>query len=181
MAVERIYTIPLRKAFSKAPDYRRTERAVNELRRFIAHHMKCVNVKIGKYLNLEMWERGRKNPPPRIQVKVLKDKKKVKDKEVEFVLAELIDKEFDMPKKDVKGKKGKETKAEEKHVHTESDKEHKEEAAEIEKEEIKLEKKELQKEEVQVEPAESKPKAEGKLRQEEAFPRSQKPVHEKGK
>src|SRR3989344_7353752 len=97
MALERTYTIPLRKAFSKAPNYRRTERAVNELRRFIQHNMKCENVKLGKHLNLEMWSRGRKNPPPRIQVKVLKDKRKVKDKDVEFVLAELVDMPFELP------------------------------------------------------------------------------------
>src|SRR3989344_8510033 len=186
MALERTYTIPLRKAFSKAPNYRRTERAVNELRRFIQHHMKCENVKLGKHLNLEMWKQGRKNPPAKIQVKVLKDKQKVKDKDVEYVLAELVDKPFDLPKKeDKKGKKG--AKADEKkptleqHVHGETDKEHAEEAKAIEREEIKLEKKELQKETPQVEPAESNPKAEGKLRQEEHFPRSQKPVHEKGK
>mgnify|MGYP001558221302 CR=1 FL=1 len=186
MATERTYNIPLRKAFSKAPNYRRTERAVNELRRFVQHHMKCENVKLGKYLNLEMWKHGRKNPPVKIQVKVLKDKHKVKDKDVEYVLAELVDKEFDLPKKDdKKGKKAekKEEKKEtlEQHVHGEADKQHKEEAKAIEKEEIKLAKEELPKEIPQVEPAEFKPKAAGKLRQEEHFPRSQKPVHEKGK
>lgn len=201
MALERTYTIPLRRAFSKAPNYRRTERAVNELRRFVQHHMKCENVKIGKHLNLEMWKHGKKNPPPRIQVKVLKDKRKVKDKEIEFVLAELPDKPFEMPvdKKDKKGAKslsleepfkktlGKNEKPSgkkdtlEQHVHGEAEHKHEEEAQKIEKEEIKLEQKEKPKETPQVEAFASKPKAEGKLRQEEHFPRSQKPVHEKGK
>src|SRR3989338_4204698 len=119
MAIERTYTVPLRKAFSKAPNYRRTERAVNELRRFVAHHMKCDNVKLGRNLNLEMWKQGRKNPPAKIQIKVLKDKHKVKDKDVEYVLAELVDAPFDLPKKDdKKGKDKKAAKAEEKHEHT---------------------------------------------------------------
>ena len=74
---------------------------------FIKRHMKNENVKIGKHLNLEMWEHGRKNPPARIKIKVLKDKKKVKDKEIEFVLAELIGAEFEMPEKEGKEKKEK--------------------------------------------------------------------------
>ena len=179
MAIERTYTVPLRKAFSKAPNYRRTERAVNELRRFIAHHMKCENVKIGRHLNLEMWERGRKNPPARIKIKVLKDKKKVKDEEIEFVLAELIGAEFEMPEKEGKEKK---EKKEETHVHAEADKKHKEEAKVIEKEEIKLEKKELQKKPVDdsVKKTETK-ELEAKMREKEIYSRDQKPVHEKRK
>ena len=107
MAIERTYNVPLRKAFSKAPDHRRTERAVNELRRFIVHHMKCENVKLGIHLNLEMWKQGRKNPPAKIQIKVLKDKHKIKDKEVEYVLAELPDKPFDLPKQKKRKRKPK--------------------------------------------------------------------------
>ena len=38
-----------------------------------------------------MWKHGRKNPPVKIQVKVLKDKHKVKDKDVEYVLEQLDD------------------------------------------------------------------------------------------
>ncbi len=90
MVLERIYTIPLRKEFLKAPKYKRTKRAIKAIRDFIKRHMKCDNVKIGKYLNLDMWKHGRKNPPSRIQVKTVKDKKKVKDKEIEFVKVELI-------------------------------------------------------------------------------------------
>lgn len=90
MVLERIYTIPLRKEFLKAPKYKRTKRAIKAIRDFVKRHMKCDNVKIGKYLNLDMWKHGRKNPPSRIQVKTVKDKKKVKDKEIEFVKVELI-------------------------------------------------------------------------------------------
>src|SRR3990167_8587004 len=79
MALERIYTIPLRKEFSRAPNYKRTKRSVRTIREFLQKHMKCDNVKLGKYLNLELWKNGRKNPPPRIQVKAIKDKIKIKD------------------------------------------------------------------------------------------------------
>ena len=106
MAIERIYTVPLRRAFSKAPNWRRTERAVNELRSFMQKHMKCDNVKIGKHLNLEMWSKGRKNPPARIQVKAVKDKEKIKDVEVDVVRVELVNAPIEVKKtKDVKKSK----------------------------------------------------------------------------
>ena len=91
MAEERIYTIPLRKAFMKAPSYKRSAKAISAIRKFLIKHMKTEDVKIGKYLNLEIFKHGRKNPPPRVKVKAVKDKIKVKDKEVEIVKAELID------------------------------------------------------------------------------------------
>src|SRR3989344_5579612 len=88
--MERLYTIPLRKEFSKAPNYKRTSRAIKAIRQFIQKHMKCENVKIGGYLNLEMWKHGRKNPPPRIQIKAYTEKEKKKDKEIEYVKVELL-------------------------------------------------------------------------------------------
>src|SRR3989338_5748963 len=80
MALERIYTIPLRREFMKAPNYRKTKRSVSAVREFLQKHMKCKEVKIGKYLNFELWKHGRKNPPAKIQVKAIKDKVKIKDK-----------------------------------------------------------------------------------------------------
>ncbi len=102
MALERIYTIPLRKEFSRAPNYRRTKRSVRTIREFLQRHMKCDNVKLGKYLNLELWKDGRKNPPPRIQVKAIKDKIKIKDKDVEVVQAELINAPIEFKKEEKK-------------------------------------------------------------------------------
>jgi len=108
MILERIYTIPLRKSFMKAPRYKRTKRAINAIKAFSIRHMKCDNVKIGKYLNLEMWKHGRKKPPCRIQVKMIKDKKKIKDKEIEFVKVDLInapvEKKEEIKKKGLKEK-----------------------------------------------------------------------------
>lgn len=67
---EMIYTIPLRKEFLKTAKYKRTFRAVKTVRAYLIKHLKSEKVKIGKYLNQKLWERGMKNPPSRVQVKV---------------------------------------------------------------------------------------------------------------
>ncbi|KHO45172.1 MAG: 50S ribosomal protein L31, large subunit ribosomal protein L31e [archaeon GW2011_AR3] len=73
MAVERIYTIPLRKEWLKAPKYRRAKKAVDAARQFLEKHMKSEDVNLGKYLNLFIWKHGIKNPPAYIKVKVTKN------------------------------------------------------------------------------------------------------------
>lgn len=110
--MERIYTIPLRKEFLKVPKYKRTAKAIRALKEFIQKHMKNKDVRIGKYLNLEMWKHGRKNPPSRIQVKALTQVEKKKDKEIEYVLTELVNAPVELPKKkeDKKEKKKEELK-----------------------------------------------------------------------
>jgi ribosomal protein L31E len=55
------------------------------------------NIKLGKYLNLELWKHGIKNPPSRVKVNVTKDDKGV-------VTAELFgtpkeEKKVEAPKK----------------------------------------------------------------------------------
>ncbi|MEK6834958.1 MAG: 50S ribosomal protein L31e, partial [Nanoarchaeota archaeon] len=118
MAEERIYTIPLRREFLKAPSYKRSKKAISAIRIFLSKHMKVEEVKIGKYLNLEIFKHGRKNPPSKIKVKAIKEKIKIKDKDVEIVRAELIDapveKIKEEPKKEVKKEevKAQETKQE---------------------------------------------------------------------
>ena len=69
----REYVVPLRRAFLKAPEYRKAKKAVKYLKEFLAKHMKVedrdVNkVKIDKYLNNEIWHRGIRKPLPRIKV-----------------------------------------------------------------------------------------------------------------
>jgi large subunit ribosomal protein L31e len=104
MAEERIYTIPLRKAFSKASSYKRSAKAINEIKRFLMKHMKVDNVKIGKYLNLEIFKNGRKNPPPRIKIKSVKE---ISKDNISFVKAELINAPFEKVKEEVKKKEAK--------------------------------------------------------------------------
>jgi len=72
---ERTYIIPLRKEFLKVPLYRRTRKSVTAIRQFVSKHMKVDGVKIGRYLNLELWKHGRKNPPGKIKVKTYVDEK----------------------------------------------------------------------------------------------------------
>ncbi|MDD5649952.1 MAG: 50S ribosomal protein L31e [Candidatus Nanoarchaeia archaeon] len=69
---ERIHVIPLRRAFLKAPIYRRTRRAVNEIRIFISRHMKVNDVRIGSKLNELLWKQGNENPPSKVKVKTRK-------------------------------------------------------------------------------------------------------------
>lgn len=79
--LERTYIIPLRREWLKAPKYKRAKRAVNALKNFLCRHMKVEKhlaskqIKLGPKLNLEIWKRGIKNPPPRVKVNVSKNDK----------------------------------------------------------------------------------------------------------
>jgi large subunit ribosomal protein L31e len=75
--LERTYTVPLRKGFLNSPLWRRTERAVTEMKAFLKRHMKSENVKIGKELNDKLWMHGIKNPPHHVKITVTKDEKGV--------------------------------------------------------------------------------------------------------
>ena len=77
MALERTYTIPLRKGWLKAPRYRRAKKAVNTLKEFLVKHMKSEDVRVMPELNLEIWKHGMQNPPSRVKVNVSKDDKGV--------------------------------------------------------------------------------------------------------
>ena len=74
MTIERTYTVPLRSGFRNAPKYYRTNKAMSTLRAFLVRHMKVSDdqIKIGQYLNEELWRHGIKNPPPRITITVKK-------------------------------------------------------------------------------------------------------------
>jgi large subunit ribosomal protein L31e len=88
---ERIFTIPLRRETEKVPKYMRTQKAVKAVKKFIARHMKCENICIGKYLNSKIWERGKKTPPVRIQVKAVKtEEENKKGKKEEVVKVEVV-------------------------------------------------------------------------------------------
>lgn len=73
MAVERTYNIPLRKAFLRAPKYKRAKKAVTELKIFLKRHMKSDSIRIGKFLNQKIWEHGIKNPPHHVKVNAVKE------------------------------------------------------------------------------------------------------------
>ncbi len=71
--LEREYNVPLRKEFLKAPKYKRANRAVRAVKDFVAKHMKSNDVSVGKFLNLEIWKNGMRNPPGKVSVKAVKD------------------------------------------------------------------------------------------------------------
>lgn len=71
-AEERIYTVPLGKAWV-APRYRRAEKAVTVLRKFVQRHMKPEKVVIDPSVNEAIWARGISNPPRKIRVRLSKD------------------------------------------------------------------------------------------------------------
>ena len=94
MAEEKLFTIPLRKEFIKVASYKKTPRAIREVKKFISKHMKVDEVKIGKHLNLKLWKDGIKSPPPRVKVKSIK--------EDDYARVELPEFKFDKKKEEVK-------------------------------------------------------------------------------
>lgn len=74
--VERLYTIPLGKAYN-AVRKKRAKRAVNLVRNFIIRHMKLDDesvLSIDSALNEFLWARGIEKPPRRVRVRATKDK-----------------------------------------------------------------------------------------------------------
>jgi len=98
---ERVYNVPLRREYLKAPLYRRAKKAVTALREFVQKHMKSESISLSKDVNENIWKSGMRNPPHHIKIVA----KKEKDGKVSVDLA-------DKPKK--KAKTLKETKRQEK-------------------------------------------------------------------
>jgi len=73
IVLERVYNVPLRKKYQRAPRWKRTNRAVSALKEFVIKHMKSDNIKLGKYANLELWKHGIRNPPHHIKVNCKKN------------------------------------------------------------------------------------------------------------
>jgi len=73
---ERIYTIPLRRAWIVSRR-KRTPKAVKLVRDFVLRHMKAESIVISNDLNEELWSRGIQKPPRRVRVKAEKDKEGV--------------------------------------------------------------------------------------------------------
>ena len=76
--LEREYVVPLRKAWHKAPEYERARKAIKEIKKFIARHMKVIDrdiskVKLDVFFNNEVWFRGRRKPPAKVKVKAIKE------------------------------------------------------------------------------------------------------------
>jgi large subunit ribosomal protein L31e len=79
IVVERLYTIPLGKAY-EAVRKKRAKRAVNLIKTFIIRHMKVedeADLNIDTALNEYLWTRGIEKPPRRVRVRATKDREGV--------------------------------------------------------------------------------------------------------
>ena len=166
---ERTFVIPLRKEFLKKPKYRRAKKAVSALKDFIIRHMKVKEVKIGKYLNEKIWERGQKSPPSRVKVKSI-----IED---DYTRVELVDFPFEKKKEEPKkeGLKEKLLGKKEEKPETEQKKEERLEEELVEKGKVEV------KETPEIEPGKKEVKAETEVmtKIKQRMPRSQKSAHEK--
>jgi large subunit ribosomal protein L31e len=68
---EQIYVIPLRDV-KKAPRWKRSNRAIKEIRMFLARHMKSEDVKLAANINEKIWDRGSEKPPRSIRIRAMK-------------------------------------------------------------------------------------------------------------
>lgn len=88
--MERTYTIPLRSECLKVPIFLRARKCIKAIKNFTIRHMKVEDVKIGKHLNLKIWERGSRHPPSKVQVVIEIVSEKKGNKEVKFARVELV-------------------------------------------------------------------------------------------
>jgi large subunit ribosomal protein L31e len=70
---ERIYTVPLRKAYWTGSRLRRSNRAVRILREFVERHMKPEELLIQPEVNERIWARGIQKPPRRVRIRATKN------------------------------------------------------------------------------------------------------------
>jgi len=70
---ERIYTVPLRRAYWTGSRLRRSNRAVRILRKFVERHMKPEEIVIQTEVNEQIWSRGIQKPPRRIRIRATKN------------------------------------------------------------------------------------------------------------
>ena len=60
---ERIYTVPLRRAYWTGSRLRRSNKAIKVLRKFVERHMKPEELLIQPEVNEKIWARGIQKPP----------------------------------------------------------------------------------------------------------------------
>ena len=74
--VDRIYNIPLRRDVVMTPKWRRSKKAINVIQAYLLRHTKVKTIKLSRWVNEAVWEKGGKNPPGKITLKVKIDKEK---------------------------------------------------------------------------------------------------------
>lgn len=172
MAEETICTIPLRKEILKVPCYMRTRKAVRAVRAYLVRHFKAPDILIGQELNNHLHERGNKNPPVHVKVKVYKFKDRL--------LADTLDAPVMKEEEKKKGvvEKVKETITGKKEGVSETAAE---KQKEVKEEVMKHPPKQAAKKEAPKEAAPKTQKAGERTHKSEVFSKTQKPKHEKKK
>jgi large subunit ribosomal protein L31e len=98
IVLEREYNIPLRRKFSSSPKYKRAKKAVKTVIEFMSKHMKSKDIKIGPYLNQNLWKDGIKNPPHHVMVIARKDDQGVVHVELKSAPAKKQEKKKELKK-----------------------------------------------------------------------------------
>lgn len=80
---EQVYIIPLG-TVRRVPRWRRSAKAIKDIREFLGRHMKSEDVKLDASINEKVWSRGSQKPPARIRVRAMK----LEDGQVQAELAE---------------------------------------------------------------------------------------------
>jgi large subunit ribosomal protein L31e len=70
---ERIYTVPLRKAYWTGSRLNRANRTVRILREFVEQHMKPEELLVQPEVNEMIWARGIQKPPRRLRIRATKN------------------------------------------------------------------------------------------------------------
>lgn len=70
---ERIYTVPLRKAYWTGSRLKRANRSVRILKEFVERHMKPEDLLIQPEVNEIIWSRGIQKPPRRVRIRATKN------------------------------------------------------------------------------------------------------------
>ena len=70
---ERIYTVPLRKAYWTGSRLKRANRSVRILKEFVERHMKPEDLLIQPEVNDIIWSRGIQKPPRRVRIRATKN------------------------------------------------------------------------------------------------------------
>jgi len=129
--VERIYNIPLRREWLKSPKWKRSKKAITAIESYLLKHTKVPEIKLSRWINEAVWEKGGKNPPAKITLKVeINKEKKIARAELAELPAKAKRKLESRKKEELKAKKVEEKKPKIEEVPAEEEK----------KEEVKKEK-----------------------------------------
>lgn len=72
MPEEKIVTLRLRKEVVKYPKWKRSNKAVGLLREYLEKNVKTEVLKIDKKINEKIWERGSRNFPTKLRIRIVK-------------------------------------------------------------------------------------------------------------